>query len=483
MSLCAFSSQAIISEKISLDNLFVQEFLPSAPANYVKVYLYGLYACSNMANKDNSVETFAKILGLSEDEIITAFYYWKEKGLVQVLDTLPVQVKYLPVNNVISTIRKYQKDKYETFNIQVQEILKTRMLTPTEYAVYYDLIEREHFEQEALLMIIKYCATLKGTNVGHSYVSTVARNWAMDGDITSEKVEERLKFYELINTNLGDIYKALSIKRAPLMEEKDMFKKWTQELGFEQSCILSVIKLHKKKKLSLSFEHLNRILEKYHQMQLMSISEITAYEEQKECVQSITFAVLKKLGLYYENIEPVMETYTSKWIAMGYDEEGLSIVADFCFQKAYKTLAGMHNIVTKLYKLGVVSVSSIHEYMNDIASNDKVIKEILEKLMLSRNVNSNDRTFYKIWTENWNISNELMEYGISLAKGKAQPTVYLNKIFSNFFEKQIKTLEEAKNLTKELQVVSSVKDSSFKGRSYSKDELNALFDSIDEIEV
>lgn len=143
----------------------------------------------------------------------------------------------------------------------------------------------------------------------------------------------------------------------------------------------------------------------------------------------------------------------------------------------------MNNIVNKLYKLGVVSTASIHEYMNDLTENDKQIKEILEKLMLSRNVNSNDRTFYKIWTENWNISNELLEYGITLAKGKSQPTVYLNKIFSNFFEKQIKTLEEAKQLTKEIQVTSNVKDSSFKGRSYSKSELNALFDSIDEIEV
>ena len=42
-----------------------------------------------------------------------------------------------------------------------------------------------------------------------------------------------------------------------------------------------------------------------------------------------------------------------------------------------------------------MSVDSIHQYMNDISENDKKIKEILEKLMLARNVNSNDRTFYK----------------------------------------------------------------------------------------
>ena len=483
MSLCTFSSQAIINEKISLDNLFVQEFLPSAPDNCVKVYLYGLYACANMPQRDNSVESFAKTLGLTEDEIITAFYYWKEKGLVQILDTMPLEVKYLPVNNVLSTIRKYKKDKYENFNFQVQELLKTRMITPTEYAVYYDLIEREHIEQDALLMIIKYCANLKGTLVGHSYISTVARNWAVEGVTSCEKVEEKLKYYELINTQLGEIYKALSIKRAPLIEEKDLFKKWTIDYGFDENTIIGIIKQQKKRKLSISFEHLGRLIEKYHQMQLMSIPEINSYEEQKEDLKKVAYEVLKKLGLYYENIEPVIETYVSRWFIMGYDFEGLCLLADFCFKKAYKTLESMNNIITKLYKLGIVSVESIHQYMNDISENDKKIKDVLEKLMLARNVNSSDRTFYKIWTENWNISPELMEYGISIAKGKSQPTVYLNKIFSNFYEKQTKTVEEAQQLTKEFQVSSSIKDSNFKGRSYSKGELNALFDSIDEVEV
>lgn len=483
MSLCTFSSQAIINEKISLDNLFVQEFLPSAPENCVKVYLYGLYACSNMSVKDNTVESFAKTLGISEDEIITAFYYWKEKGLVQILDTMPLEIKYLPVNNVLSTIRKYKKDKYENFNIQVQEILKTRMLTPTEYAVYYDLIEREHIEQDALLMIIKYCANLKGTLVGHSYISTVARNWAANGVTTCEKVEEQLKYYELINTELGEVYKALSIKRVPLIEEKDLYKKWTVDYSFEQNTIIGIIKQQKQKKLSISFEHLGRLIEKYYQMQLISLNEINSYEEQKEAYKKIAYEILKKLGLYYENIEPVIETYISKWFFMGYDFEGLCLLADFCFKKAYKTLEAMHNVITKLYKLGIVSVESIYEYMNDITENDKKIKDILEKLMLSRNVNSSDRTFYKIWTENWNITPELLEYGIEIAKGKSQPTVYLNKIFSNFYEKKIVSIEQAKELTKEIQATSSIKDSNFKGRSYSKGELNALFDSIDEVEV
>lgn len=339
MSLCTFSSQAIINEKISLDNLFVQEFLPSAPENCVKVYLYGLYACGNLPSKDNSIESFSKTLGLTEDEIMAAFYYWKERGLVQILDTMPLEIKYLPVNNVLSAVRKYKKDKYENFNIMLNEILKaddiyqkSRAITPTEYAVYYDLIEREHIDEDALLMIIKYCVNLKGNMVGHAYISTVARNWAAEGVTTSEKVEEKLTYYELINTNLGEIFKALAIKRAPLIEEKDLYKKWTLDYGFDEGAILTIIKQQKKKKMSLTFEFLDRLFEKYHQMQLMSAPEVNSYEEQKEELRKITYEVLKKLGLYYENVEPVIENYTSKWCFMGYEIEGLCLIADFCFK-------------------------------------------------------------------------------------------------------------------------------------------------------
>lgn len=67
MSFCKFSTQMIASDKTTVDNLFLSEFMPYAPENFVKVYLYGLFKCNNADSFDNELESFSRILSLSED--------------------------------------------------------------------------------------------------------------------------------------------------------------------------------------------------------------------------------------------------------------------------------------------------------------------------------------------------------------------------------------------------------------------------------
>lgn len=482
MAFCKFSSQTVISEKTSVDNLFINEFLPNASGDAVKVYLYGLYKCSNADSLDNTLESFARVLNLTEKQIEEIFLYWQEQGLVQVLPTEPIEVRYLPIKNLFSNIKKYKPEKYQAFNIQVQELISGRMISPNEYAEYYDLIERLHFEPEALLMLVQYCVNLKGNNIGYNYIITIARNWASENVLTAEAVEEKLASLEHIGTALGELLKTLSIKRKPSIEERELYKKWNNEYCFEEDVIIFVAKQMKKKKLSVSFEKLDSKLTKYYEMGFTSIKEISAYETTRQEMFNCAFEVNKTLGIYYENNEVVVENYIAHWFQMGYTHEALVQIAKFCFQKSIRTLQGMHNIVLKLYKLGVVSSESIFEYMEHLSQSDIIIKRILEQLGLSRNVNQWDRNYYSTWKDNWKINDELFQYGISLAKDKIQPMQYLNKIFSIFFENNITTVEQAKSLTLPTSQTAQTIETK-KGRSYSQKELNALFDSIEEIEV
>lgn len=484
MNFCSMSSQAIINEKVSVDSLFLYSFMPTAPENALKVYLFGLLSCQNPTSPDNSIEGFSKHLGISVNEVEDCFHYWKEQGLVQVLDTIPFQVKYLPTNSSLSHIKKQKLDKYEGFNAIAQEILKTRMITPTEYNVYYDLIERYKFEQEALIKIIKYCADLKGNNIGHAYISTVAINWANENILTSEQVEKRLQEYELISSSLGDLYKAMAIKRAPQIEEKDLYNKWIKEFGFEDFNIIQIAKYLKKKKITLSFLTLNKHLEKYKNLDLMTANEIKAYEENEDSLKQTAKTVVKTLGLYYENLEPVAQKFITPWTNMGYDAEGLELVASLCFDKALRTLQSMDSMIKKLFKLGVVNTKSIQQYISELSGVDKEIKTLLETLGLHRNVLASDRTFYLVWKQEWMVSQSVINHAVEKAKNKMQPMVYLNKILSSYYENKIDTVEKAKEHDKkEIQKQTTTTQSGFKGRSYSAEKLNSLFDDIDEIEV
>ena len=479
MSFCRFSTQVIAEDKTTIDNLFISEFMPNAPENFVKVYIFGLFKCTNAESRDNSIESFSRILSLSEEEIMTAFFYWQEQGLVKVIETQPFEIRFLPLKNLFTNVKKYKPEKYSSFTAQAQEIITGRMITVNEYSNYYDLIEREKFQPEALLMLIKYCVNFKGDNVGYNYIVTVARNWAEENITTTEKVEERLKTFELFDTNLNELNKILSIKRALSIEERQMYNKWTADFGFSQDVILFVAKNMKKKKYS-GYEKLNSILSKYYEMKLFSTQEISAYEDMLSSYFDTAKKVNVAMGLYYENLESVIENYTARWLTLGYNQETLVLIGNFCFKKSIRTLEGMDKIVQKLYKLGLVSEESIISYIDDMASVDKQIKQLLTDLGLSRNVNSWDRNFYQTWKENWNISNELLSYATTLAKDKIQPMQYLNKILSSFHENNIDTVEKAKE--QNFQPKQEKKEKP-KGRSFSQTDLNALFDSLEEFEV
>lgn len=479
MAFCKFSSEYVISKETPVDNLFINEFLPYAPAECVKVYLYGLYKCTNSSSYDNTIENFAKVLNLTEEEVEDAFLYWQDEGLVQVLNTCPIEIRFMPLKNVINNTKKYKPEEFSTFNRQVQEILEGRQITPTEYDEYYYLLKTMHFQPEALLMIIKFCTQIKGANVGYKYIVTVAKNWANEGITTTKSVEERLFTYEQAGSDLEKLLKICGAKRNATLEEREMFLKWTKELGFNYNTIEYVAKLLKPTKVN--FEKLDARLLKYYEMKKLSIKEIEDYEKEKSEMYTLAREINKKMGLYYENLEPVVENYVSKWLNLGHNSTSLFALADYCFKNSIRTLEGLDSTVLKLYKLGIVSMEAIEEYMQELISLDKEVKEILEKLGISRIVTNQDRTYYKTWKQDWNLSSELIALGVEMSAGKFQPLQYLNKLLSNWHTNSVKTLDEAKNYIVPEKAPEKV--SKNKGRSYKKEELDALFDSLEEIEL
>ena len=89
MALCSYSSKMVMDSYTSIDNTFLNEFLPSATGEDVKVYLYGLGLCVNPNSEDNNLDTICKVLGLTEDQVLKSFSYWQDMGLVQIVSASP----------------------------------------------------------------------------------------------------------------------------------------------------------------------------------------------------------------------------------------------------------------------------------------------------------------------------------------------------------------------------------------------------------
>ena len=484
MAFCKFSTEFIASGKTEIDNIFLNDYLPFAQPEFVVVYIYGLYLCQSNGF-DNSIENFAKTLNMQEEDVLGAFEFWQEQGLVQLLATNPVQVVYVPLKNVLTANKLYKPDKYELFNQQANDIFKgKRSISKHEYQEYYDFLERYHMEQEALLMIMKYCVESKKSAVGYNYILTVARNWAAEGVNTALQVEERLKSFENNSPEMTAIFKEVGLKRAPYVEERSLLEKWRDDMGFSLDVILQLCKVLKKKN-RFSFEALDNMICKYYEMKLMSVMEIEGFEAEKKDLYNLAKEVNKTIGVYYENLETVVENYILRWINLGFEKNLLLEIASYCFKNSVRTLEGMDRTVQKFYKLGILTVAAFEEYMGQVLADDEKIKALLLAMGVSRGVCSSDRNNYRVWTEDWHISDELLTYAAQLSKGKDSPQKYLSRALADWRDKGIKTVDEAKATTPIAAHNSGVasKKGNFGGRSYTKTEINALFQSIDEIDV
>ena len=485
MLFCSFSSEVTKSNSVNVDSAFISDFLPILPDACIKVYLYGLYNCYVQNEMENQMQTFVNKLNLSEVDIESCFNHLEELGLVYVVKSDPISIKYLPVSKSSAMMMKFNKDKYKTFNVQLQDLISERVLTPTEFNEFYYTMESLHIEPDAMLMIVKYAVDLKGKNIGYKYILTIAKNWAYEGITTCEKVEERLLLQQSTTTDLGLVLKALGLRRQPNTDDYQSYLTWTESLDFETPVLVFLAGKAKKSKGGVS--RLDYLVNKFYKMRLNSKREIEDYMKQEETYYEVAKAVCKNIGVRYDNLEIVVETYISAWMQNGFDPETLNFISKHAFVAGIKTLNGLDAMIQRFYKMGLVTLNSLQEHLDQLKQVDESIKQILEQLGIVRYVNSYDRSYYHTWMYTWNTPNDVLEFAISQSKDKVQPMQFLNKLLSVYHSKGIATVEQAKQekiAFEQKPAYHTTKPSKkVTAKEYSKEELNSLFTPVEEVEI
>lgn len=475
MPLCRFSSSSICSNKVSVENLFLSSFMPYAPENCTKVYLLGLLYCQDSASTKNNEEHFEHLLGLDRLELIDCFRYWEEKNLVSIKSTEPLEVTYLPVEGARS-VGKYNEKKYAPFVEELRGILTGRDLLPSEISHYVDFLEDYNMQGSDFCMIVKYCVSRKGADINSGYILTVARIWADEGVRTAERIEEKIESLTLLSGDVAKIAKALKYRGEVSIEHQQMLIKWTKSFGFSLGEILLLCGKVANKGGKGAFEYLDKMLTKYYEMHLFTFSEMEEYEANKQELARLARDINKALGIYYESVDSEVDTYIVPWLSRGIKEDALVQIAQFCFRSSIRTLDGMNDTVMKFLRLGLMSTASIDQYIGEIVAVDKRIKDILTSMGLDRRVNNFDRSLYRTWKDAYGFSDEIIDHAISLSQGKGMP--YLSSVLDNMHHAGCKTLEDAKKCS-----VDTTREGVKNYTSYSGEDLDALFDNLDEIDI
>ena len=255
----------IFLHRTKIENLFISEYLPDAPGDYVKVFLFGLMYAQYELKPDRN--ELSKLLGLSVDEIAEAWIYWESRGLVKILrekdsnneevshviflskidelygkvsepeaapapaaqaDDMPLYVSIddMDFDEVINDklVDRRLRELYEKYQVTTGRTISRQEISKIEDAIKVYGIEPEIFS-----FSIDYCADLEKYSI--DYIFKVALRWTEEGCRTVEEAKRLLDRHSRRNDCYRQVFKALGFNRLPAPIDREIMDRWFDQLN------------------------------------------------------------------------------------------------------------------------------------------------------------------------------------------------------------------------------------------------------------
>lgn len=276
------------SSDIPLSTVFIDKYMCSANATYVKVYIYAL-----RLSYDNSVNSFglddiSNALGVLESDVVSAFKYWDSVGALKFSnapdDDFSLEFLELTEKNSKNTTSKKIKDteslkettekptytaKEIAIYIENDKGIKnmyelaskilSKPLSTNDTIILYSFYDWLRLPKDVILVLLEYCASLGKTSM--RYIEKVAISWA-DQEINT--IRRANKFVNKQNERQGflsSLKKILQIKDRDFTEyELKFIEEWTNTLKATEEDIKRAYELTIINTSKLSFPYMNKIL-------------------------------------------------------------------------------------------------------------------------------------------------------------------------------------------------------------------------------
>lgn len=247
----------------SIENLFIDEFLPFADATCIKVYLTAMRLLSQKKG-ELTIHDLSRRLSISESDIKEAFIYWKNQGLVDIQGD---DVSFKTLRNIYleenydrkqhSTTLTYA-DHYQGIFKAINSVLHVPLIE-TEREHFVQFYHGKEIDEEIILLAFEESKTRK-YRVKHAI--DLLRHW-LENDLKTlddvllfkERFNKRQKQYKDILHALGRGYEG------PTIADKESIDLWIDELGFSMPEILSKIKEITMNKSKPTMSYLNKVFE------------------------------------------------------------------------------------------------------------------------------------------------------------------------------------------------------------------------------
>lgn len=426
---------------VSVD--FIKNYMPSAPGDYIKVYLFGLMQASGGA--ELSEQSICRCLSLTETQIYEAFEYWQNKGVLTLTGANPIQCSFL-LPSAESLPQNQKLYPNQNYIAEIQSVLN-RTLTPNEIKTFLDFIQVYGLKTDIVIRLVKHCSgeSVRGRNVSVAYLEKMAENWADEGIDTPEKAEDKINCYNAITSGALRVIRRLdpASGRLPTADEQELYEKWTKEWGFTQDAILLAMS-DTTAAIKPSMKYLDGILKSYRDKTIVSATDIDAYKRSQVNLSELLVSVLDALKYTRKRVTPEHENMYASWLDMGFSHEAILLVCEQTEKMGNRNIKKADLLLNELKQAGITQKGAIVKYLHSQSEVDQKIRQVFECAGINRAVNDMERKNYLRWTKEQRLSHDVILYAAEISSITQNPYQYMNSVLQSWAGKGVATLEMAR---------------------------------------
>ncbi len=237
----------------SVENIFINEYMASAPGDFVKVYMFArMYAGQDTEISD---EEIAKHLGIDHEDVLKAWTYWERLGVIRKIrkdpeDKFRYDIEFISLREQLygektkkksfsqaDTLPALMSDKEIQNMFSEIEKIVGKVVSGTEMMEITSLMNDFNVPPDLMVYGYSFCAKKKKKNV--KYVMAVIRGWIEDGLRDVEAVEKYLSERDKKHHLYRRVFQALGSARNATEEEKRIMDTWFDTMGFSLEKVLS----------------------------------------------------------------------------------------------------------------------------------------------------------------------------------------------------------------------------------------------------
>ncbi|MBP3371463.1 MAG: DnaD domain protein [Clostridia bacterium] len=450
MSLCKFQPDSAGFGTTVVQTRFIRQYMPHAPGDYVKVYLYGLSLCCDAQN-DEDLTGIAQALDLAEDQVRNAFFYWQQQGLVRIQNISGAPEVFYCAAAADMQNALVPGDRFREINSRINALFAPRQITPRELDAMHEWMDALGFSMQSVILLLEYCIRMHGKEVALAYMDAVAHNWAQEGLTQPGDIQMHLQERSAQVRDVNAILASLGIrKRSATDPELELYRKWTQEWGFDYAAIELACRQSAGAQTP-TMKYVDTILSSFVENNVFTAEEIQSFLQVREQRRRNALTIQNILGVKGAASPTLMQCMDDWRVKYGYDMPVFTIAAQQAARKNQKTLDSIETHLRAWHEAGLLSVEDIHTHLTQKLRVNDDAAHVLHHLGLEYAPNEAMRQTFDIWTRQWQLPLDVIVFGAdSIVQSGVQydRVRALHNLLQSWQEHGVQTVEHAKGLAR-----------------------------------